>query len=94
VDKKLTKASPFCSTNDISMVGDDNYKYSVTLSFMEPFVNLFIDEPFIDNMPDLYGTLLQFKENVAAWAFELNRFQDFIHLRYQVQQNNEFFAWH
>jgi len=41
----------------IRMAVDDNYDYSVTLPFMELFVNPFINEPFIDDMLDSYGTL-------------------------------------
>jgi len=56
------------------------YDYSTTLSFIEPFVNLYGGEPFIFKMPESYGMLWQFKEYVASWSFGLNWFMEYVYI--------------
>ena len=62
---------------------DINYDYGVTQHHLEPFVNPRGDEPFIEEMADSYGALWQFKEHVATWSFGVNRWKDYVYLRYR-----------
>ena len=39
------------------MAGAEEYDYSATLPFIEPFIGWARDEPFIEDMPETYGKL-------------------------------------
>jgi hypothetical protein len=72
------------------MAIEDNYNYSATEHFLEPFSGWEQDEPFISELPDLYGTLWQFRPLIADWTFGINRSKNYVYLHYQIRNTNSF----
>ena len=71
----------------------DGYDYSLTGHHLKPFMNPLKDEPFIGEMEDTYGTLSEFKEHIATWSFRVNRFKNYIFLRYRFQGTTTYMPW-
>jgi hypothetical protein len=72
---------------------DDNYDYSVTKLHLNPFLNPLNDEPFISEMEDTYGTLWEFKDHISTWSFGVNRWKNYVYLRYRVQGKTNYLPW-
>ena len=44
-------------------------------------------------MADSYGALWQFKEHVATWSFGVNRWKDYVYLRYRPMGETTYLPW-
>lgn len=75
------------------MAESENYDYSSTTPFMEPFQNPLGETPFIYDMPSNYGSLWQFKDCVAAWTFGFSRFKNYVYLRHREHNSPNFLVW-
>ena len=75
------------------MANGQQYDYSSTAPFMEPFRNPFGDVPFISDMQSNYGSLWQFKDCVAAWTFGFSRFKNFVYLRHREKNTSNYLVW-
>jgi len=67
------------------MEPSSEYDYLATSPFIEPFNKWLGEEPFITDMPELYGELWQFESVVESWTFGVNRTKDYIFLRHRVK---------
>jgi len=63
---------------------EDGYSYLSMVHHLQPFVNLLIDEPFIVEMEDNYGSLWEFRKYISHWSFGVNWWKNYIFLRYKV----------
>ena len=75
------------------MAGEEDYDYSATLLFIEPFTRWAGDEPFISDMLETYGKLWQFKSSVNFWSFGVNRFKDYVFFRHRVNETTLYVNW-
>jgi hypothetical protein len=71
----------------------DEYDYSLTQPHLQLFVNPLNDEPFIAEMEDTFGTLWEFKEHVSNWSFGVNRWRNYVYLRYRVRGKTNYLPW-
>ncbi len=62
---------------------NDGYDYSASLPFLQAFVNPFTDKEFIDEMPENYGSLWCFNDNVEKWTFGISKFKKYVYLLHQ-----------
>lgn len=72
---------------------EDRYDYSVSKHHLQPFRNPRKDDPFIDEMEDTYGTLWEFRDHITSWSFGVNRWKNFVYLRYRVQGRTNYLPW-
>jgi hypothetical protein len=75
------------------MAQEGEYDYSKTKHHMEPFINPFLNKPFFEEMEETYGALWEFKEHIATWSFGVNRWKDFVYLRYRVHGKEAYLPW-
>ena len=62
---------------------EQRYDYSASEPFIERFNKWEGEEPFLNDAAELYGELWQFKKDVQAWTFGLNRFKNYIFFRHK-----------
>ena len=75
------------------MASAEPYDYSATAHLLVPFVNPFKDEPFIKECAETYGDLWQFKEEIVTWTFGVNRWRNYVTLRYRPQGHQLYMNW-
>lgn len=71
----------------------DGYDYSVTKHHLQPFINPLQDKPFIDEMEDTYDTLWEFRDHISTWSFGINRWKNYVFLRYRVHGKTNYLLW-
>lgn len=67
-----------------------SYDYSNALLLMEPFENPLVNQPFIAELPETYGKLWQFKQNIVAWSFAISKYKDYVYLLYRAENQTTF----
>lgn len=75
------------------MENTDNYDYSATERHLQPFNNPLKEVPFIEEMQDSYGKLWEFRDHIHTWSFGVNRFKNFVYLRYRVAGKTTYLPW-
>ena len=68
----------------------DNYDYSPSLPFITEFENPFEGVPFIEEMEENYGKLLQFKDCVRSWTLGMSRLKNYIYLLHRESSRGSF----
>ena len=66
------------------MEKNDNYDYSLTNRFIQPFNNPF-DIPFITDDEESYGTLWEFQSHIESWSFGVHRFKNYVFLQFKIK---------
>ena len=72
---------------------DDDYDYSSTMHYIEPFQSSFGDTPFITLIVSNYGSLWKFKDCVLSWTFGISRFKKFVYLTHWEHGSPTFLTW-
>ena len=75
------------------MEDEDTYDYSATAPHLTPFEYPVTDEPFITEMPENYGKLWEFKDHIHTWSFGVNRFKNYVFLRYRAAGRTNYLQW-
>ena len=75
------------------MERSDNHDYGITKPHLQLFVNPQKNDPLIADMEHAYRTLWEFKEHISTWSFGVNRWKNYVYLRYRFQGKTTYLPW-
>ena len=75
------------------METQDTYDYSLTMPHLRLFIDPLKDEPFIPEMADAFRPLWEFKPHIQTWSFGINRWKNYVYLRYRIDGKTTYLPW-